>query len=389
MTPATLPEVLINLRGPDDYLVFNPLTRTYAVADGAFVELLAALREPGASTDGFANRTFRVADAGASPYADGLLGDPTGLDRDASARDAEPVDLEAALKLAARLMLAVDDEDAYRDHFGARRNVLDRGRRGTIHQRAGEYVLLELRQRSVDEWWADQKFAPGRREPRDGPYLWVQWDFMRPWAAEQELAGKRVLDFGCGPGLFTRLFAAQGAHVAGVDTNPDHLETTRRLAEEDGLGDRVTLHELALPVEEGLKALGDARYDLIFLSDVLMFYFHPYDPGLELDPHALLRQLAARLAPGGRIVVLEPNGAFWQQPWLGAPDRPFTILTEYRHRRFGVTPTLEELSRAGEQAGLAIWSVRELGPSPDAPDSRAAHYAAEFPLWWLIELGAR
>ena len=70
-------------------------------------------------------------------------------------------------------------------------------------------------------------------------------------------------------------------------------------------------------MEDGLAGLREERFDRIFLSDVLMFYFHPYDPGLDLDPVALMRCLAGLLAPDGRIEILEPNGVFWQQPgWV-------------------------------------------------------------------------
>ncbi len=130
------------------------------------------------------------------------------------------------------------------------------------------------------------------------------------------------------------------------------------------MADRVDTLPLTLPIEDGLASLTGAQFDYIFLSDVLMFYFHSYDPSVELDPAALLTTLAGLLAPGGRIAILEPNGAFWQQPWLGSPQRPLTVLSEYRHRWHGVTPTLEELSRAAEAAGLAIAMVRELVPAP-------------------------
>ena len=166
------------------------------------------------------------------------------------------------------------------------------------------------------------------------------------------------------------------------------METLQRLAAEDGLAERLDAFPLTLPVEDGLSSLAGAQFDYIFLSDVLMFYFHGYDATVELDPAALLTALAGLLAPGGRIAVLEPNGTFWQQPWLGSPLRPLTVLSEYRRRWRGVTPTLEELSRAAETAGLAIATVRELVPGADAPQNRAAGFAAEFPLWWYFELRA-
>jgi SAM-dependent methyltransferase len=387
---TTLPETLLLVHAPGEILAGNPLLRTWALSDAAFVELLAALRggDGEALREQFAGRTFVVVDASAPPFADGLLGDPTGLDREATLRGVEPVDLDAALALARRLVLAVEDEEAYAASLGAREHALDRAHHGNIHQRVGEYVARTLRRRDLDEWWMDQKFLPDRRAPREGPYRWVQWAFMDQRFPPGSLDGRRVLDFGCGPGLFARLFARAGAHVTATDTNSQHLETLQRLAAEDGVAASIDSFALTLPVEDGLSPLAGQQFDYIFLSDVLMFYFHGYDASVELDPAALLTMLAGLLAPGGRIAVLEPNGTFWQQPWLGSPQRPLTVLSEYRHRWHGVTPTLEELSRAAEAAGLAIATVRELVPGADAPDGRAAGFAAEFPLWWYFELRA-
>jgi SAM-dependent methyltransferase len=364
------PELLIATPRPGEFVASNPSTRTHALGNSAFVELLSGAEPAG---------PIVARDASRSPWQDGLLGDPTGLDREATLAGAEPLAAEEAMTLARRLHLVIDDENAYVEFLNGRRlNVIDRAHRGTIHQRVGEHVMLRLRRPSVDDWWVDQKFTADRREPLPGLYRDVQWRFARSYFTSDRLDGLRVLDFGCGPGLFARLFASAGATVTGLDTNAEHLETARRLAAEDGVGDRCRFAELALPVQEGLAPLARERFDVIFLSDVLMFYFHPYDPALELDAVALLAALAALLAPGGRIEVLEPNGVFWQQPWLGSAARPFTVLTEYRHRHDGVTPTLEQLSRAAERAGLAIARVRELVADEG--------FAAEFPPWWFFEL---
>ena len=379
---------------PGELVAGNPFTRTWVVGDAAFVELLAsAAGEPRerAQVEGeFAGRAIRARDAGVSPFVDGLLGDPTGLDREATLDGVEPLEAKAAVELALRLSLIVEDETAYRESFGPRRNVLDRSKRGTMHQQVGEHVMLRLRERDPDVWWARQKFTEDLREPREGPYRFVQWRFMQDEYGSRDMSGQRVLDLGCGPGLFARLFASRGAEVVGLDTQPDHLANAGRLAEDDGLAERVRLEELEIPVERTLGPMAAAgeKFDLIFLSDVMMFYFHPYDPALELDPVALLRQLVPLLAAGGSITVLEPEGTFWQQPWLGDPERPFTVLTEYRHRRYGVTPTLEQLSRAAEDAGLRIARIRELVPDREVAASgrRDAGFAAEFPLWWFFDL---
>jgi len=386
--PKSLPELLISIERPGEYLVANPLVRTYALGDLSFVQLLSALRSPPGRQElerDFPGTPFRVVDATIPPFRDGLLGDPTALDREAPLEDAPPLDLDEALELSRRLMLTVDDEEMYAAHRGARKNVLDRAHRGTLHQRVGEYVMLGLRS-DVDDWWVAQKFSEDRREPRPGLYSDVQFRFMESYYDAARVGGMRVLDFGCGPGLFARLFARNGATVVGLDTNPGHLQTAARLSEQDGLAERTEYLELELPVAKGLEVLGDQRFDLIFLSDVLMFYFHPYDAQLELDPVELLSGLAKLLAPGGTIAVLEPNGTFWQQPWLGDPERPFTIVTEHADRRYGVTPTLEQLSRAAEDSGLAIRRVRELVAQRSQAPDRANRFAQEFPVWWFFEL---
>lgn len=385
----TLPDLLITPARPGEYLICNPFTRTFALGDTRFVELLSFLlqeRSP-SELERYEPAECMVLDVSRPLFADGLLGDPTGLDRTRNLDGAAAVKVDRALALARRLRLVIDDESAYADYLaGAKRSPIDARHRGNMHQLVGEYVIRSLRRRGVDEWWVDQKFTPDRTLPREGLYLDVQWRFATSYYTRARLEGKRVLDFGCGPGLFSRLFAGGGATVVGLDTSAEHLETARRLAAEDGLADRVEFRTLELPVERSLAELASQRFDLIFLSDVMMFYFHPYPPDLELDPMALLCGLEKLLAPRGRITVLEPNGAFWQQPWLGDPGRPFTVLTEYRHRRYGVTPTLEQMSRAAESAGLAIAKVRELAPGDECPDTRAAGFAAEFPVWWFFEL---
>jgi SAM-dependent methyltransferase len=366
------------------FIVSNPHTRTYATANASFLELLRSLG--GVSTAEHEGGELRVRDATITPFGDGLLGDPTGLDRAALAELPPVVTRDEALTLAERLFFAVRDEEAFTAYLDRRKNVLDRAHRGDLHQNVGEHVLLNLRQRSVDDWWVDQKFTTDRRGPKEGLYLDVQWAFAQSYFTQERLSGKRVLDFGCGPGLFSRLFAARGASVLGLDTNENHLAVAEELAREDGL-EGVAFRRLELPPEVTLRAL-DETYDFVFLSDVLMFYFHPYDRSLDLDPAALLAELRRVLAPGGTIAVLEPNGTFWQQPWFGAAGRPFTVVTEYRHRRYGVTPTLEELSRAAESAGLVLRRVRELIPPTPNPDDLATGFAAEFPVWWYFELAA-
>ncbi|HET9481340.1 MAG TPA: methyltransferase domain-containing protein [Candidatus Polarisedimenticolia bacterium] len=113
-------------------------------------------------------------------------------------------------------------------------------------------------------------------------------------AALGDLAGRRVLDLGCGYGETAVWLALQGAVVDAVDISPGMVEVSRRLAERCGVPERIRFHVApgeSLPFEEG-------AFDLVFGHDVL----HHLD--LDLARGELLRVLK----PGGRAVFAEPLG---------------------------------------------------------------------------------
>ncbi len=88
-----------------------------------------------------------------------------------------------------------------------------------------------------------------------------------------DVKGKRVLDAGCGTGLYTDLLVKRGAEVVAVDASPGMLEHARRR-----LGGRATimLHDL----RESLVFLGDDSVDLV-LASLVMDYIEDWVPVLK------------------------------------------------------------------------------------------------------------
>jgi SAM-dependent methyltransferase len=75
---------------------------------------------------------------------------------------------------------------------------------------------------------AELDSASRRREFVDRSVAWIVDRF--------ELAeGRRVLDLGCGPGLYTNRLAAAGATVTGIDLSARSIDHARRTARERGL----------------------------------------------------------------------------------------------------------------------------------------------------------
>src|ERR1700750_3375535 len=56
---------------------------------------------------------------------------------------------------------------------------------------------------------------------------------LRPWL--NVAPGTRVLDVGCGVGRWSRMLAARGAHVTGVDLSPTMIKQERHRAARGGL----------------------------------------------------------------------------------------------------------------------------------------------------------
>lgn len=106
----------------------------------------------------------------------------------------------------------------------------------------------------------------------------------------------RLLDVGCGTGLFLSLAAHEGWRVTGVELDA----ATAAVGQAQGLDIRVgTLRECLA---------GEERFDAITMFDYLE---HSITPGEDLDA------VAARLAPGGALLVRVPNLAGWQSRWMG------------------------------------------------------------------------
>ena len=86
-----------------------------------------------------------------------------------------------------------------------------------------------------------------------------------------DVAGKRVLDLGCGRGDSTLAFARRGAKVVGIDHSAEQLAYARRLAEEEEL--RIELHHEDLA---DLAFLPPASVDVAFSGSALT---HVLDTG--------------------------------------------------------------------------------------------------------------
>lgn len=100
----------------------------------------------------------------------------------------------------------------------------------------------------------------------------------------------RVLDAGAGRGMFSVWYAQRGCHVDAVDISAEMLVLARENAAEAGVAGQIAFHHGDV---ENLSAFDAAGYDLVSCMQTF-----DHMPDLDLG----VRELAARLKPGGRLV---------------------------------------------------------------------------------------
>jgi len=119
-----------------------------------------------------------------------------------------------------------------------------------------------------------------------------QYLALRRWVHVQ--AGTRVLDVGCGVGRWSRLLAARGAMVTGIDLSPTMIAQAQQRSLQDGVESRCRFR-----VQDVAQLDVGAQFDLILGVTVLQ---HILD---SRALHAAMMAMSAHLAPRGRMVLLE------------------------------------------------------------------------------------
>ena len=168
-----------------------------------------------------------------------------------------------------------------------------------------------------------------------------------------DVAGRRILDAGCGSGPLFAALRDRGAIVTGFDASAGMLELARRR-----LGDDADLRvaDLGRPLP-----FPDGAFDDVIASLVLHY--------LE-DWTAPLAELRRVLRPGGRLIasvmhpilghgLVRPGADYWAT-YQWDDENSWGVL-RYWHR------PLPAMIRAFTTAGFRIAAIDEPLPAPDAP----------------------
>ncbi len=144
------------------------------------------------------------------------------------------------------------------------------------------------------------------------------------WLHGEVLGGQpgRILDLGCGPGLYLHGLARRGHVCTGVDFGPASIEHARAIAAAEGLPCAFRLEDLR-------------RADLGQGFDLITMIYGQLNVFRRTEAAELLRRARAALSPGGRLVV-----ELQTMESLRADGRPSSDWTAAREGLFSERPHL-------------------------------------------------
>jgi 2-polyprenyl-6-hydroxyphenyl methylase/3-demethylubiquinone-9 3-methyltransferase len=185
--------------------------------------------------------------------------------------------------------------------------------------------------------------------------------------AARPLAGKAALDIGCGAGLLCEPLTRLGAAMTGVDAAAENVAAASAHAEGVGLDIRYMAGEVA--------GLDIGTFDLVTCVEVIEHV---------ADKPAFLRDVAARLAPDGLLVMSTPNRTAASRVLLVGAAEAVGYVPRGTHRWSDfVTP--DELEALLAEAGLTVTAKRGIAWRP----GKGLHLSDDMALNYILSAKAR
>ena len=181
-------------------------------------------------------------------------------------------------------------------------------------------------------------------------------------ASAKPLAGKSALDIGCGAGLVCEPLARLGAAVTGVDAAAENVAAAAAHADGVGLDIRYMAGEVA--------GLDIGTFDLVTCVEVIEHV---------ADKPAFLRDVAARLAPDGLLIMSTPNRTAASRVLLvGAAEAVGYVPKGTHHWGDFITP--DEFAALLSDAGLTLTAQRGIAWRP----GKGLHLSEDMALNYIL-----
>lgn len=226
-------------------------------------------------------------------------------------------------------------------------------------------------QHGIMEKWFKMKFYDDVSDIRPESRAYYKYcveNFVTQFFTREKVAGKRVFDFGCGPGYFSTILAKLGAHVTGIDRSAFLTEKANELKQRTGLENVEFLHGDFLDFARNMPS---EKFDYIVAIDTIVSFDYCRQTHNHKEFTHALGEVKRILKDQGRFFIIEAH------PFFGQLAKGITFSSkghfhgrlpnykiEYKakdnpHHWF----TLDEMTRALSENCLAIRRIYEPNPS--------------------------
>jgi len=226
-------------------------------------------------------------------------------------------------------------------------------------------------QQGIMERWFKKKFyndvSDIRPESR-AYYKYCVEDFVTQFFTKEKIAGKKILDFGCGPGYFSTILAKSEAIVTGIDRSEFLILKANELKQRLGLEGEEFFQGDFL---DFAKNLPSGEFDYIVAIDTIVSFDYCRQTHNNKEFSQALSEISRVMKDQGRFFIIEAH------PFFGQLAKGITSSSNGRFR--GRLPnykieykakdnphhwfTLDEMTSAFSENGLAICRIYEPDPS--------------------------
>lgn len=206
-----------------------------------------------------------------------------------------------------------------------------------------------------------------RQESR-GYYKHYVYNFVMKFFLEEKIAGKNILDFGCGPGYYSAILAQRGANVYGIDLSKYLIGKARKHKSRLGLENVSFINADLIDCHSRWER---GSFDYVVAIDTIVSFDHNSKKHNHEKAVAAFSCISRLLKDDGRFFIMEAHPAF---------GRVSQEITSDTGERFGIMPygykikykqkddphhwfTLDEMTRATSQSGMAVLRILEPDPA--------------------------
>jgi SAM-dependent methyltransferase len=223
------------------------------------------------------------------------------------------------------------------------------------------------------EQWFKKKFCEDlsdiRPESQDYYKHHVHHFFTR-FFSEEKVRGKKILDFGCGPGFYSAILAQRGAKVVGIDMSEFLINKANELKA------RLKLENVEFIWADFLDCSSywnSGEFDYIIAIDTCVSFDYCREKHSHERISRAFNAVSRILKDDGRFYIIESHPFFGQilGEITSEAGEYFCIRSQHYKIEYKLIGdvhhwfTLEEMTKATGENGLAILRIYEPEPSDD------------------------